>query len=59
MESFLILLVIVLGSFCTVHALASNAANHRWRAECVRRGVAEWVILDEHGNKEWRWKDGK
>jgi len=57
MESFMILLVIVLGFLCVVVVISAESAGRKWRAECVRRGFAEWVILDEHGKKEWRWKE--
>lgn len=28
----------------------------RWRKEAVSRGCAEWVVTDDSGKIEWRWK---
>lgn len=27
-----------------------------FKSECVKRGVAEWVLDQETGKSEWRWK---
>ena len=36
-----------------------TSAKTDMRVEAVKAGAAEWVVVDEHGNTEFRWKGAK
>ncbi len=38
--------------------LVLGFSNDGWRTDCVKRGVAEWVVSD-NGTVTWKWKEPK
>ena len=40
----------------TLHAVAGCSELREMKREAVKRGHAEWVVDQETGRTEWRWK---
>lgn len=55
-DAFIAGMVLVILIVVTLHATVGCAELREMKREAVKRGHAEWVVDQETGRTEWRWK---
>lgn len=55
---YAIIIVLIIVSVAVLFAVhgGRSIGIRETRAEAIKIGVAEYIVIDEHGNTEFRWK---